>query len=242
MKSKILLFITILCLTSCKLISLGQDQTRSLSSGPVIGTIGVLQEDIITSKFVQAGLPQLDEKIKLMMEYSLFSKRSLRKFNSGVIKEEQKLKIIDSIELRPGYFKIGISDKVGLIKTLNQEKNRGLKDYLEVTKNNQILTAMEIYFPPEITALLEDATEVYLVNNKKSSYSLELLNKDGSTRLINFDEGHSFGYSFMAFCWNENYKHKADIAAFRNLNTSCPGSTHKNPDKVYSKDIFETLN
>jgi len=237
---RIAYLLIIISFNSCKLISVGQG--KALASEPLIGTVGTFDEDIFSAEFTQAGLPQLDEKIKLAIGYKFFNNRSLRKFNSSVGKEGQKLQIVDSINLKPGYFVMEISNKIGLIKALNQPSNKGLKDYLEATKNNQILTAVEIYFPPQISSLLENATEIYLVNNNKSSYSMELLNNDGTTKIVNFNEGNSFGFEFMAFCWKENYKRNADIAAFRNLSSPCPGSTFKNPDKIYRDDIFKKLN
>lgn len=243
MKLKIFYLILISCLiSSCKTISLRSEQGKSLTSEPHLGTIGIFKKDIISGSFNSAGIAELDEKIRLTTNFQLFRKSILKNYNSGVLHEEDQLQIIDSINLHPGYFKFEIGDKVGLIKALNSPKNQNLKEYLEITKGNQILTGVDIYFPQEITSLIQNATEVYLVNNKKSSYSLELLNRDRTTRIIHFDEGRSFGYYFMSFCWKENKRRKADIAAFRNLNSSCPGSTRNNPDKIYSEDIFDKLN
>ena len=90
-------FLIIIFFTSCKLISVGQG--RALASEPLIGTVGTFNEDIISAEFTQAGLPQLDEKIKLAVGNKFFNNRSLRKFNSSVGKEKQKLQIVDSINL-----------------------------------------------------------------------------------------------------------------------------------------------
>lgn len=224
------------------MIPINQSNGKSLSSEPIIGSIGIFKGDIISEYFSPAGKAELDEKIRLTKEFQKFNKSKIKKYNEDILNEDEKLKIVDSINLHPGYFKFEIGDKVGLIKALNGPNNQNLKKYLEVTRDNQILTGVDIHFPQDITTLINNATEVYLINNKKSSYSLELLNKDRTTRLIHFDEGRAFEFYFMSFCWKENYKHMAEIAAFRNPNSSCPGSTFKKPDKIYSKDIFDKFN
>lgn len=243
MKVKLLFLLFISCLiSSCKIGSIGQEQGKSLTSEPILGTIGIFKEDIISRNFTSDGITELDEKIRLTSNFQLFSKSTLKKYNKGILHKEDQLQIIDSLNINPGYSKFEIGDKVGLIKALNSPNNQNLKEYLEITKENQILTGVDIHFPQEITSLIQNATEVYLVNNKKSSYSLELLNRDRTTRIIHFDEGRSFNYYFMGFCWKVNKRGKADIAAFRPIYSSCPGSTLKNPDKIYSEDIFDKLN
>lgn len=242
-KIKILYLLITSCLIfSCKIGSIGQEQGKFLTSEPILGTIGIYKDDIISPNFTSAGMAEFEEKIKLTSGFQLFQKSSIKKYNKGVLSDEDQLRIIDSLNIHPGYFKFEIGDKVGLIRALNSPNNQNLKEYLEITKGNQILIGVDIYFPQEITLLIQNATEVYLVNNKKSSYSLELLNRDKTTRIIHFDEGRSFGYYFMSFCWKENKRRKGNIAAFRPINSSCPGSTFKNPKKIYSEDIFDKLN
>lgn len=242
MKFKILFITIVFCFTSCKLVSLGQDEVKTLKSEPVLGVIGVLYDDVISSKFSETGMPKLQEKIKLGIQYKFFNKGSLRRYNSGVIEEDQKLRIVDSLDLRPGYFKLEINDKVGYINSINHLENKEVKAFLEDTKNNQVVSGLEIFFPQEISDHLSRAKGVYLINSIKNLYSLEILNNDGTKGIIDFNQGTSFGYQFMSFCWKENYRHKADVAALREVNSSCPGNTLKNPDKIYSKDIFEKIN
>lgn len=242
MESKFIYVVLIFCFTSCKLVSIGTDEGKTLDSNPVLGVIGVLHDDVISSRFSETGMPALNEKIKLAVQYELFNKRSLRRFNSVVIEEDQKLRIVDSINLKPGYFKLEISDNVGYINSLNQLENKEMKAFLEDTRNNQVVSGLEIFFPKELNDQILKAKGIYLVNNNQSIYSLEIINNDGGRSIIDFNQGTSFGYMFMSFCWKENYKYKADVAALREVDASCPGNTLKNPDKIYSKDVFEKLN
>jgi hypothetical protein len=241
MKKFLFIVLIIISFTSCKVTSFGGDQSKALTSQPLLGTVGSFREGMTSTSFVEAGVPQLAEKIRLDVQKKPFQTGSLKKYNLKVLKEEEKLESIDSIDFRPDYFFLEISDKVGLIKALNGQENEDLRNFLEVTQKQVILSSMRIYFPSEISVLIDQASEVYLVNNKKSSYSLELLDKDRSREIIEFSEGTSFGYNFSAFCWGENQRHKAEIAALRERNRSCPGKTKKNPDKVRSKDVFDKL-
>lgn len=237
MRIKLFAFALCFCFVYCKVLSLTNDDAGSLSSQPLPGTVGVLQ----SGKFVEAGVPKLEEKIRLSFLKKPFTKRSLRKYNKRVLQKEQELEITDSLDIRPYFYKLEIADKIGLITALNQPENFNLKTFLETTQGNFIVTSSNIFFPPEVAALIDQAVEVYLTNNKQSSYSLELLNKDRSRTIIDFKEGTSFGYEFSAFCWRENNRHQPEIAAFRKKGRSCPGETEKNPGEFENEDIFEKM-
>lgn len=234
-----LLVVSIICLglVSCKMPSLVGDGTGSLPSQPLPGTVGGFQ----AGKFVEVGVPELKEKIRLSFQKKPFTKRSLGKYNKNKLQKEQKLEIIDSLDIRPFFYKLEIADKIGLITALNQPVNSDLKTFLETTQGNFIVTSSNIFFPPEVSSLIDQASEVYLINNKQSSYSLELLNKDRSRTVIDFKEGTSFDYEFSALCWRENNRHQPEIAAFRRKGRSCPGETEKNPGKFKTEDIFDKM-
>ena len=225
-----------ICFVSCKVPSLVGDVVGSLSQ-PLPATVGGLQ----AGKFMESGVPELEEKIRLSVQKKPFTKRSLAKYNKELLQKEQKLEIIDSLDIRPFFYTVEVADKVGLITALNHPENSNLKTFLETTQRNLIVTSMNMFFPSEVAALIDQASEVYLVNNKRSSYSLELLNKDRSRTFIDFKEGTSFGYEFSAFCWREDNRQRPEIAAFRKKGRSCPGETEKNPAKFEREDLFDKL-
>lgn len=231
----------LLTICSCKIVHFGENSSTALHTEPQIGTVGLKNKNLLGSSFKEMGVPQLKEKIRLSAEQKLFTKTILSNYNKKVQDSSKKLEIIDSLNLRPNYFKIQISDKVGIIQELNSDENSRILEYLENTGENLMVTTLLIYFPDEIATSINNASEVYLVNNKKSAYSLELLNGDKTKAVIEFSKGVSFGYEFSAFCWSENTKHQPVIAAFRNKNGGCPGKTMKNPGKFDKKDLFEKM-
>lgn len=241
MKLKLPFLLLLVCLNSCKLVSIGQERAKTLSSNPMLGTVGSYQDDIISSEFTPSGLPEFDDKIKLSVEKVFFNKQTLKQYNAKTLIEENELRIVDSLDLNPSYLKLEISDKVGMVKAINSAKNKDLKNYIEVTRDKTILTSVWMYVPDKISKIMGNAKELYLINNNKSSYSIEVLNMDNSTQILSFSEGTAFGYNFSGFCWTENYRHEAVIAAFREMNEPCPGNTKKNPEKVTSKDLFDNL-
>lgn len=238
---KIFSFLLIYCFASCKSVSF-QENLINLNTDPGLGTIGVFQDKLMSNDFNVVGLPELDEKIKLSIKKIYFNNSSLRKYNKKIHEEELKLELVDSLKYDPYYFKIEISNKIGLIEILNNSANKEIRDYLEISGKNLIVTSVFIYFTPEISVLVENALAIYLINNKKSSYSMELLYKDGSGEILNFKEGTAFNYGLSGFCWKANYKREAIIAALRERTDPCPGDSKIDPEKVYSKDIFEKLN
>lgn len=207
----------------------------------MLGAVGSFQDDIISSNFNEAGVPEFEGKIKLSVEKVFFNKQTLKQYNNKTLNKKNVLRIVDSLDLKPSYLKLEISDKVGLVNTLNNAKNKELKNYIEVTRDKNILTSVWMYFPMKFSNIMENAKELYLINNNKSSYSIEALNMDNTRQILSFKEGTAFGYNFSGFCWTENNKHEAVIATFREVNESCPGNTKKNPEKVTSKDLFDNL-
>jgi hypothetical protein len=241
MKLKLFILLLLVCLTSCKLVSIGQESAKTLSSKPMLGTVGSFQNNIISSSFNEAGVPEFEGKLKLSVEKVFFNKHTLKQYNNKTLSKENVLKIVDSLDLNPSYLKLEISDKVGLVNTLNNDKNKDLKNYIKITRDKTILTSVWMYFPEEFVNLIEKSKELYIINNHESSYSIEVLNMDNTRQIVSFKKGTVFGYDFSSFCWTENYKHEAVIAAFREVNGPCPGNTKKNPKKVTSKDLFDNL-
>ena len=241
MKLYHLFFLFLIFLGSCKPAFLEQEPTIALASEPLPGTVGTYQTDMLSQDFTEVGSPHLQEKIRLAVQKEEFSKGNLRKFNRQLGMGETKLEIIDSVNSRPHYYIINISDKVGLIRELNASVNNNLRSYLESTGENELITSVKIYFPPPVDALLDEASEVYLISDKKSSYSLQLVSKDNSKKVIEFKEGTLFGYGFSSFCWTADRRYRPIIAAFRERNKPCPGNTKKDPGKVKSLDIFDKI-
>lgn len=231
-----------LCLSvlACATVGVSETEVKNLENEHIIGTFGTYSNNLLSSKFNEIGLPEFKGKIKLSVAAQEFNKNRLKDYNSRTV-DAKKLQIIDSINLRPTYFRMSISDKVGFVEALNNPDNDELKEYLAVTKNNVVLTEALIYFPEDIASILNAASEVYLVNDKVSSYSLELLMKDKKIHKIDFRNGTSFGYVFSDVCWKEDYRSKAVVAAISVKGEGCPGNSKKNPDKVYSKDVFDKM-
>ena len=237
MKIKFLVVALCINFVSCKVPSLVGDGAGSLSAQLLPATVGVLQ----SGNFVESGVPELEEKIRLSVQKKPFTKRSLGKYNKKVLEQKQKLEIIDSLDIRPFFYKIEVADKIGLLTALNHPENFNLRIFLETTQGNLIVSSLNIFFPQEVAALIDQASDVYLIKNKQSSYSLELLNKDRSRTVIDFKEGTSFDYEFSAFCWRENNRQQLEIGAFRKKGKSCSGETEKSPEKFESEDIFDKM-
>lgn len=212
-----------------------------LNSHLTLGVIGDFNKNIFSKEFIEMGAPELEERIRLTFQKRKFKINSLKRFNKNIIKEEEKLKIVDSLNIHPTHYVVEIADKVGLIAALNGDQNENLKTFLERTRKSVIVTSMHIYFPAELETLIDQASEIYLVNNKKSSYSLEVLKKDRTREIVEFNDGIAFGYDFSSFCWSEDFKHQLEIAALKENGRSCPGDTEKKPEKLKNKDLFEKL-
>ena len=142
MRIKLVAVIFFFCFVSCKVPSLVDDGARSIPSQPLPGTVGVFQ----LGKFVETGVPELKEKIRLSFQKKPSTKRNLKTYNNKVHQKEQQLEIIDSLDIRPFFLKIEIVDKIGLITALNHPENSNLKTFLETTEGNLITTSFNKFF------------------------------------------------------------------------------------------------
>lgn len=240
MRFSLSIILVLLFLTSCKLASFG-GTSKSLQLEPILGTVGSFRTTLTSDEFVEVGLPVIDKKIRVSFEKDFFTKRELRQYNNKIISDDQKLQIVDSIDFNPSFYRLEISDKVGLISAINSSSNKNLANYIEITADNVIITSVSIYFPPEISGLIDKAAELYLVQGPEDSASLEILGRDGKSSTVGFREGTSFNFEFSAFCWTENYKREVVIAAFRERENPCPGKTEKKAKNASSEDLFEKL-
>lgn len=241
MKKCAIYFLAVLCCGACKLSSIGKEAAVALKTSPSLGAVGVFEKEMMAKHFSEVALPELSDKIRLSVDKRSFSRKSLRQFNKQAILKNRAEKAGDSVSLESHFFELKIIDQVGVIDALNNTNNQSLRGFLEETGNNSILTSIWLYFPPSVSGLFENAAQVYLVNNKKNFYTLEVLSQDGTTKNMHFGEGDSFGYGFSDFCWKENYRKELVIAAFRERGESCPGNTEEKAQKVVSEDVFDKL-
>src|SRR5690606_40092560 len=105
--------------------------------------------------YVEVGVPKLEEKIRLSFQKKPFTKRSLGRYNKKVVQKEQQLEIIDSLDIRPFFYKFEIADKIGLITALNHPENSNLKTFLETIQENLIVTSQNVFFPSEVAASID---------------------------------------------------------------------------------------
>lgn len=242
MKGKLLLtFGSILFFFACSSGFLGNDSIKPLSTSPVIGNVGVYSGSLLINRFVESGIVILDSKVRLSVQKRKFDKGTLKKYNDKVIDKKDYLKIVDSIDVKPTYYRVKLSDEIGFIESMNAKQNKALINYLRVTNNNVLLSELFIYFSEDHSSKIDNAKEVYLMNSREGAYSLEVLGYENTREIIEFSQGVNFGFDFKEFCWRENYKKEPVIASFKKLNGSCPGSTKSDPEKVKSKDAFDKI-
>ena len=232
----------ILCLifTACGVGSVSKSAVKRLDNNPIIGTFGTYNKDLISHKFHEIGLPDFKGKIRLTVSAIKFDKSSFKNYNVQFSNQEN-LKAADSVDISSSYHRIGIGDMVGFVDAINSDSNKSLKDYLEITQNNLVLSEVLIKFPEAVALQLNAASAVYLVNDKTNSYSLEVFSGGNKALRIEFKEGICFGYFFSDLCWKENRKGDPIVAAIISNGSSCPGNTKQDPDKVHSKDIFDKI-
>jgi len=222
-------FSFLLLLTACSSLKKFQTVDSRISC---IGTVGTVKKGILHKEFHEIGQPSLVEGIAVSLQSKAFTKTTFNAYRK--YRESQGKKVIlsynDSLQLAPRYLQLTISDKVGLVTLLNNEKNSGLRNYIEDDKSLKILTGISFVTNTQQKQLLADAAHLSLVQ-KDGRLTLEVHNREASTEIA-MKSLEVFDFETSGFCWQENKRNQPVIAVLAANGSACPSGTEKSADKV----------
>lgn len=202
------------------------------SSIPCLGSVGTVKEGLFSKEFQKVGEPKIAAAVSASLSSKEFTKSTFtdyKKYRESLGKTVS-LSYADSLEIKPRYFQLHISDLVSLKSFLNDEANTGLLAYLEDDKNIEMLTGISFVAQMINEQQLKNAQHVHLIQ-KSNGLSLQV--EDGNTTFeINMKELQVFDFSTASFCWQENKRSKPEIAVIAAYGQSCPKGTEKNAAKL----------
>ncbi|GAA3614564.1 hypothetical protein Q4Q39_02660 [Flavivirga amylovorans] len=236
---KMCLSISITCfIVSCKTISLQSYQTKTTQQ-ITVGSIGTDKDFLLQQEFNSAAVPKYVEPIKLAVSIKPFTKQTFKNFTKAKALQSAKVKInyIDSIANKPKYIELQIADKVSIINAFNRKDNEDIKNYLSHNQNTNVVISISMALNENDLNNVTKANAVFLVEDIRKTYALQLYEANKKTGTIVFNDGIVFGYKTANCCWQENNKYQLNIVDLVTTFNSCPNNTYR-----YSKRAKKKIN
>jgi len=208
---------------SCGTIKYKKTSTESL---PELGTIGAYTNFLTGKDYQPKTVVNLTNPIRLSYKEILIKKRTY--FN----KKDSTVIVKDSILLS-----FEILDKISLVKQLNSDKE--LLKYVSKSKNYSLVSQVTIHFPDSIYTTINKADELYLIQNKQKTLSLELRKNNKVFDQIEFTEGSIVSYKALEFCWGQNKRRELEIFDLVSKGSKCGKETNTSIKKVKKKNEFK---
>ncbi len=230
-------------LLSHTLISCSGLKSLSVKEGyfPVLGTIGKEQVGILKTEFESIGHPSFSAPIAISLQTIPFDKNTFKKYQN--VREtkgaESSINYIDSLESKPNFIQLGISDKVGLKEALNNEINLEIKNYLQKDQDSKLVSKITLVLNEKMANELINADGLFLTNGVHGSVQILALNGD-KRNYIHIPKEELFDYDLMGICWEEDIYGKPMIATL-NEDGKCPTGTERNPKKLKREQSYLKL-
>ncbi|MCR8667510.1 hypothetical protein NO995_07450 [Aestuariibaculum sp. M13] len=233
-KKKLCLLGLGLVLISCKVGEVLGNGEHKTSQQVLLGGIGSSETNIFKTDFSNTALPVYDISLKVNVEPISFNKQDFKDFKvaNNLQNAPIELEFIDSIKIKPKYVKLKIADKVELLKVINQTNNSNLKDYLAHSTDSNFITSISMAFNGDVLEALMQAESVFLIENSYKTYSLELKDSKGDSKVISFNNGVVFKYELSHCCWQEDKRHHLNIVDIVEQYKSCPKQTYSSALKA----------
>lgn len=182
------------------------------TSAVELGLVGSVKTEESATHFKVAAIPEIKDRVRVVLREAYFDKSELKKYNKAQSDKDLHLEWDDSLSILPPYVDLELSDKVSWLNELNGKHNTDLFDYLKSANQPVVISAVSLCFPSNLHAELLAAEEVYLVNNERKKYLLELYSDQLKTTTVEMSSGLLFDYETNQFCWTEDKKHDIVIA------------------------------
>ncbi len=224
MRDKLILFFILCFVTSCNSL---KHTTQVKKKHPELGTIGVFKAYLLSTNSQPKTVLSLSEPVKVHLEKIKIKPRQLFTKRDSI-----QAPIKDSLHVS-----LEILDKLNVIQEINLNDN--LLNYLKGTNQNKLVSKIEILFPDAVLNQILAAEEIYLVQNRQKTLSLELRTGNRKTGQVEFSEGTIIRFQTTEFCWGQNQRRKIKVFDLVPSGTNCSTDTYKSVKKVKRKNEFK---
>lgn len=223
-KNKLFFFFILSLLSSCHSLKHTNQLKKTL---PELGTIGVYETYLLGTNYQPKTVLSLSEPVKVHLEQIKIEPRQL--FTK---KDSLQQSIQDSTHVT-----LEILDKLRVINEINE--NPTLLSYLMETNQNRLVSQVRVTFPEPILKQLLTAEEVYLIQNRQKTLSLELRSGNRKTGQVEFSEGTIVNFQTSEFCWGQNERRRVVVFDLVPTGTQCSETSYKSVKKVRKNNEFK---
>ena len=236
-KNIYLIYFIAFALCSCKTLSLDQESKIKTTQSLELGNIGSGKDFLLQKEFKSASYPKYSNPIKLSVLKIPFNKLNYKSFlkAKAIQSSPVNIKYVDSLKEKPYYIKLKIADKVTLINTLNNKANHGVKNYLELHPQANVITSLSMAFNDQDLKLLERAKSVFLIEEFSKTYALQVQTEENKTKVIPFNQGVVFTYKSSNCCWQGKRRYQPTIVDVVSEFNNCPNGSFKSANKAKKK-------
>lgn len=236
-KHYILLSVIVIVANSCKTISVQNKQYQTTTQKVTLGSVGIDETFDLERTYTYSGIPNYSEPIKVQLTPIAFDKTIFNAYNRAKELQPTSIKVVyvDSLSNKPRFLNIETSDKIGLVRILNEVENKEIKSYLKNQKDSHVVTNISIVVNENDMNDLIKADEVFMAQTGQKVIGLKLFTDNKVTRTINFNDGVVFAYRASSACWKENDKYKLEIVDLVEGNNGCPNRTYSSAKRAKKK-------
>ncbi|MEL6809708.1 MAG: hypothetical protein AAFP76_00040 [Bacteroidota bacterium] len=212
--------VTFSTLLGCQSIQYHKVEDRRL---PELGAIGIFKEFTLQEVQQTRTIVDLSKPIRIMGSPILVSKRDFfRKKDSLAPKAK------DSTLLR-----LKIMDSYSLVQRINEDKK--LVQFLKSGNDFRIITEVTMSYPAEILEKLNKADELYLIQQKEKTLSIQLRENNKASGSLDFANGTIVDIRASEFCWGTPKGYKVVLMDLVPVGSNCSGRMYKSAEKAERK-------
>tara|TARA_E500000318_G_scaffold106763_1_gene115146 strand:- start:117 stop:800 length:684 start_codon:yes stop_codon:yes gene_type:complete len=223
-KTNLLFFIIFCLLSSCDSL---KHTTQVKKTLPELGTIGVYETYLLGTNYQPKTILSISEPVKVHLEKIKIEQRQVFIKKDSIQQPKQ-----DSTHVT-----LEILDKLRVINEINT--NPTLLSYLMETNQNRLVSQVRITFPESILSQLLAAEEIYLIQNRQKTLSLELRSGNRKTGQVEFSEGTIVSFQTSEFCWGQNERRKIVVFDVVPKGSQCSETSYKSVKIVKKKNKFK---
>jgi hypothetical protein len=217
------LFLTIFVF-SCSSLKYNSSTKKFL---PELGEIGVYKSYLLDHNYQSKTVTFVGDPVRLKVEEITVKEREIFKKNDSPA----------NIGMDSTLISIEVLDKISIIQQINS--NKDLLKHLKKTDNYRLVSKVVVHFSNDIMDSILSSEEIYLIQNRQNTLSLELRKNNKAISQIEFSEGIIVDFNALDFCWGLNKRREAEIFDIVPVGSNCNGDTYKTAKKVEKKNEFK---
>lgn len=227
-------FLILMLLGSCKSYFSLEKKLQPTQQKITLGAMGEEREHFFQKKHNHTAWPSYQNPLKIEVDIMTFDSTSYKAFKKAQRLQNNAFEVdfIDTLEVKPKYFKFKIADRIGVINSLQHKDNVMLMNYLKNKKETHVITSVSVAFDTNTTELIHTADEVYLERIGIHDFVLNTYQNNNLHQTIRFNDGVVFGYQTSFVCWKENSNRKLEIIDLIEKDDKCPNLSYRSAERA----------